>query len=192
MLLSSIKPNYDNPNEQWDGITLPGKLKEWFTKAGFTTVEDYTNLAFNKGIDTLLQAQNDYANGHRICLFVDANIFAPLGAKSGWSLSPNHWVVMTSDVKIRKFNEKTHSLAPAAIINQSIVRSIENEIQSKETDALLNGEYNLPIETEDKIVLDAFTWRNVYSPVTSRVSVTQDARLSYFLSNFYGYIKVKR
>lgn len=192
LLLSSIKPEYDNPNEQFDGITLPGKLKEWFIKAGFGTVVDYTNLITNKGLDTLLQVQNDYASGYKICLFVDANVFRTLEYKSGRSLIPNHWVVMTSDVKLRKYDEKTKLLAPPTIVNQSIVKTIQQQISAKKTQSILDGDFHASPETNDRILLKAFTWGNVYSPVTSKISSTQDARLSYFLNGFYGYIKVKR
>jgi len=192
LLLSSINPEYDNPNEQFDGITLPGKLKDWFVKAGFGTVVDYTNLAFNKGLDTLLQAQNDYRSGHSICLFVDANIFVPYSDKTGRSLFPNHWVVMNSDIQIRIFNERTSSLASPIIINQSITKTVQQQISAQNTQSILEGNFNSSQETDDRILLDAFSWGKRHVPVSSRISATQDARLSYFLSGFYGYIKVKR
>ena len=192
MLLSSIKPEYDHPRERFDGITLPGKLKEWFLKAGFGTVEDHSNLAFNKGLESLLQAQVDYQTGHTICLFVDADIFRGTLVKQGRSLVPNHWVVMTSDIRIRKFHEASGQLDQPIVVNPVLVKSIERQIQAKQIEGFSNGKYAVSTETEDKILLDAFTWGNVYSPVFSRINASQDARLSYFLHGFYGYLKVKR
>ena len=192
LLLSSIKPKYDHPDEQFDGITLPGKLKKWFIDAGFTDVVDNTNLISNKGLETLLKAQNDYSSGYTICLFVDADIFYPFKYKSGSSFFPNHWVVMNSDVKIRKYNEKTKKHEPASIITQPIISSIKKQISDIETAAFLDDEDDVSTETYDRILLDAFTWGKQSVPVTSKISSTQEARLSYFLNGFYGYIKVKR
>lgn len=194
IILSSIKPEYDHPNEQFDGITLPGKLKGWFLKAGFTMVEDHTNLVFNKGLDTLLQAQIDYSSGYKICLFVDADIFFSTKGKVGSSTFPNHWVVMNSDIKIQKYDnvKKTHN--PPLIINRSIVKTINKQIRGIELDQMNsdNSYTSAKSETEDKIILDAFTWGIQKVPVSSRISRTQKARLSYFLDGFHGYIKVKR
>lgn len=192
MLLSSIKPEYDDPSEQIDGITLPGKITAWFKKAGFGTVQDHTNLAFNKGLETLLQAQTDYQTGHTICLFVDADIFRPTGGKQGHSFLPNHWVVMTSDIRIRKFHEASGQLDQPKTINPAMVKMIKSQIQSKQVEGFASGKYAVPTETGDKIQLDAFTWGEVYSPVISRINPSQAALLSYFLRGFYGYIKAKR
>ena len=195
LLLSSIKPKYDHPDEQFDGITLPGKLKKWFTDAGFTDVVDNTNLMSNKGLETLLKAQNDYSSGYTICLFVDADIFYPFKHKAGSSFFPNHWVVMNSDVKMRKYNEKTKTHGPSSIINQSTVSAIKKKISDIETAAFLdsdNDDGEASTETFDRILLDAFTWGMQNVSVTSKISTTQEARLSYFLNGFYGYIKIKR
>jgi hypothetical protein len=194
IVLSSIKPEYDHPNEQFDGITLPGRLKGWFVKAGFTDVEDHTNLVFNKSLDDLLQAQLDYSSGYKICLFVDADVFFSTNAKVGGSTFPNHWVVMNSDIKIQKFDAKTKTHQAPTIINSSIVKKIKKQIRAEELDQRTNGNgyaYSKP-ETEDKILLDAFTWGKQYVPVSSRISRTQNARLSYFLNGFHGYLKIKR
>ena len=192
MLLSSIKPEYDDPSEQIDGITLPGKLKEWFKKAGFGTVQDYTNLVFNKGLETLLQAQTDSQTGHTICLLADFDLFEQFVDKTGRSFFPNHWVVMTSDIRIRKFHEKSGQLDRPKTINPVMVKMIKSQIQSKQIEGITNGNYSPSTETGDRILLDAFTWGKVYSPVISRINASQDALLSYFLRGFYGYIKVKR
>lgn len=194
ILLSSIKPEYDDPSEKFDGITLPGKLKGWFLKAGFTMVEDHTNLVFNKGLDTLLQAQQDYTSGYKICLFVDYDIFNAFGLKDGSSMFPNHWVVMNSDIKIRKYDEVTKTLQPAKIISKPIVKTITDQIRAMELNQIPNENNYISKkpETEDKILLDAFTWGEPSTPVSSRISQNKIARLSYFLDGFHGYVKVKR
>ncbi len=194
ILLSSIKPEYDDPSEKFDGITLPGKLKGWFLKAGFTMVEDHTNLVFNKGLYTLLDAQIAYTSGYKICLFVDGDIFNPSGQKHGSSAIPNHWAVMNSDIKIRKYDELTKTHQTPQIINQSIVKNITDQIRAIELDQMSdeNSYSSKKPETEDTILLDAFTWGLQSSPVLSRIGKNRTARLSYFLDGFHGYIKVKR
>jgi hypothetical protein len=83
LLFSSINPKYDNPTEEFDGITFPGKLKTWYTNAGFTQVNDNTSLFGHKTLDTLLQAQKDYTSGYAINFLVNANVFRKFGKKNG-------------------------------------------------------------------------------------------------------------
>lgn len=194
LLLSSIKPKYDHPDEQFDGITLPGKLKSWFIDAGFTSVVDNTNIFSNKNLKTLLEAQRDFKNGYKICLFVDADIFKTKPRKNGPSPFPNHWVVMNSDITISKYNEKTKKHAAATIINQSTITTINNQIKAIEDTAFLDNddEDDVSTETYDRILLNAFTWGGQNTSVQSTISRSQNARLSYFLNGFYGYVKAKR
>ncbi len=190
LLFSSIKPKYDDPNEKLDGRTFPGKLKDWFTKAGFTQVEDNTSLFPHETLDTLLRAQNDYTSGYTINFLVNANAFKKSGMKE-WSIgTPNHWVVMNSDIKIRLYDEKTKTLAAPVVITQEVIKSIKDKIHAKKQEALLDRD--ISTETEDRILLEVFSWGKLHNKVASRIGASQNAFLSYFLSQFYGYIKVKR
>jgi hypothetical protein len=190
LLFSSINPKYDNPTEEFDGITFPGKLKDWYINAGFTQIKDNTSLFGHETLDTLLQAQNDYSSGYAINFLVNANAFKSFGSKS-WGLGiPNHWVVMNSDIKIRLYDEKTKTLAAPVVINQSVIKSIKDKIRAKQLEAVLDRD--ISTETEDRILLEVFTWGTLHTPVASRIGASQNAFLSYFLSQFYGYIKVKR
>ncbi len=190
LLFSSINPKYDDPTEELDGITFPGKLKDWYTKAGFTQVKDNTSLVSNETLDTLLQAQNDYTSGYAINFLVNANAFRIFGSKK-WGLgTPNHWVVMNSDIKIRLYDEKTKTLATPVVISRSVIQSIKDKIHTKKQEAVLDRD--ISTETEDRILLKVFSSGKLHLSVASRISTSQDAFLSYFLSQFYGYIKVKR
>jgi hypothetical protein len=97
---------------------------------------------------------------------------------------------MNSDIKIRLYDEKTKTLAAPVVINQSVIQSIKDKIHTKKLEAVLDKD--ISTETEDRILLDAFSWGTVHTSVASRISASQNAFLSYFLSHFYGYIKVKR
>jgi len=197
MILSSIKPKYDHPSEQFDGITFPGKLEKWFKDAGYSQVDDITNLLSTKNIKTLLNAHNDRQNGYYVCLFVDADIFNKTSLKSGPSSTPNHWVVLNSDIKIREYDEGLSMLKPPATINASLATLIQNEIdqaQSKaefEADIYEDGSDIDPLESEDRIILNAFTWGDPSNPVYNRTNRAQDAKLYYFLRGFYGYVRAK-
>jgi hypothetical protein len=97
-------------------------------------------------------------------------------------------------VKIRP-DIYVHLVDAPVTINQTIVNSItkqtqtiedENEYDDTDTDTDTDD-----AETNDRILLDAFTWGIQKVSVSSRISSTQDARLSYFFNGFYGYVKVK-
>jgi len=197
MILSSIKPKYDHPSEQFDGITFPGKLKNWFKDAGYTQVDDDTNLLSPKNIKTLLNAHNDRKNGYYVCLFVDADIFTETGNKKGPSSIPNHWVVLNSDIKIREYDETQRILKPPTTINAALANLISKEIREAESkaefeaDAYEDGNDIEPVESDDRIILNAFTWGDPSNPTYNRTNQNQDAKLYYFLRGFYGYVRAK-
>ncbi|MDV2077544.1 hypothetical protein [Marinobacter xestospongiae] len=89
--------NYDHHSDQFSGITLPGQLTSWFRKAGYNSIEERTNLVFDKGLSNLLEANRKYVAGHEVCLFVGAKIL--LGEAKGRAPA-DHWVVMTSPIQI--------------------------------------------------------------------------------------------
>ena len=93
--------DYDSPDTDLGGITMPGDLFDWFKAAGFTGVTEETNLVFTKGKGTLEKANKLYLQHKNVCLFVNAKVFEGPKAKL-MSAFPNHWVVMSSKVTITK------------------------------------------------------------------------------------------
>ncbi len=176
--MTSVKPKYDNTSKRFDGITLPGKLKRWFQRSGYTAVEAYTSKVFHKSIRFLLSAQTDYTAGHSICLFVDANIFRSTADKSKEAFFPNHWVVLNSNIKIIEYDNTTGLHKPPVIITPSIV----NRVTAKDKKD----------REKTRIMLEVFTWGFPHAPATSKISASQAPSLEYFLGGFHGYIKVKR
>ncbi len=178
MLMTSVKPKYDNTSERFDGITLPGKLKRWFQKSGYSAVETHTSKVFNKSIRFLLSAQTDYIAGCSICLFVDANIFRSIENKRKEAFFPNHWVVLNSDMKIIEYDNATGMHKPPVVINSSIIdRVTAKDKKDRE---------------KTRIMLVVFTWGLPHYPASSKISTSQAPNLEYFLGGFHGYIKVKR
>jgi hypothetical protein len=89
--------DYDHPNDQISGITLPGAISEWFAFADFLAVRKNTNIIFDESLYTLLQAHKKHVSGACVCLFVGANVLQ--GFPKGKSPA-DHWVVLNSPIKI--------------------------------------------------------------------------------------------
>jgi len=98
--------NYDSDTDQVSGITLPGKLESWFKAAGYKHVSQHTNLFFDKSIDSLLKAQSAFKAGKNVCLFLSAK---SLDTPMTISLTPNHWVVMSRQLKVGTPRSKNFS-----------------------------------------------------------------------------------
>ncbi len=89
--------NYDSSEDQFSGITLPGRLESWFKLAGYKHVNKHTNLFFDKNVDDLLKAQQAFKAGKNVCLFISAKMEnVPVTI----SLIPNHWVVMSRSLRV--------------------------------------------------------------------------------------------
>jgi hypothetical protein len=89
--------DYDEVEDEFAGITLPGELASWFSRAGYSDVKNVTNVYFNKGGGTLDDADRLYAAGYRVCLFIGINMLKGSAQTSG-STTAEHWVVLRSRV----------------------------------------------------------------------------------------------
>jgi hypothetical protein len=91
--------DYQATGNEAAGITMPSGLLGWFNRSGyFTNVINDTNVFLDKGLSCLLKADQLRAAGASVCLFVNATVLAT--KRSGGKLTPNHWVVLTTHVKI--------------------------------------------------------------------------------------------
>jgi hypothetical protein len=84
--------NYDDPDREFAGITLPGGLAGWMEKAGSKATNNQTNVSYTKNAANLLEASNRLDGGHSVCLFISAGVLS--GEATGTFSIPNHWVVM--------------------------------------------------------------------------------------------------
>jgi hypothetical protein len=91
---------FESENVGFGGITLPGKLADWFRSIGYRAVQNSTDLFVTKGVDHLLAAENYRVHGFRVCLFVNANMLQPSSMTSS-SFCPNHWVVLYSPILVQ-------------------------------------------------------------------------------------------
>lgn len=94
---TNVFSDYESHTNEASGITLPGTLAGWFTAAGFSQVENRTNLVFDSDLLTLLKAGQLFTAGAHVCLFIGANL---LNGKPSGDAFPDHWVSLTSAVQI--------------------------------------------------------------------------------------------
>lgn len=91
--------NYSHPSDQLAGITTPGDLAGWFKKTKlFSSVENETNLLFDKNAKNLLQANLRYSTDYHVCLFVGSKVLVTANntqLKKGRTPA-DHWVILNS------------------------------------------------------------------------------------------------
>ena len=95
---SNVFLDYDSPSVEAGGITMPSGLAGWFkTSWKFQDVVNRTNLYLNKDLFTLVQAHQKFCAGHKVCLFIGANV---LEGTEGGKIVPDHWVLLSSQISI--------------------------------------------------------------------------------------------
>lgn len=87
--------DYDEADDQFAGITMPGELAHWFRRAGYSDVREETNVYFNKGTGTMDDANRLYNQGYRVCLFIGAEMLTSREQTDDTTVG-NHWVVQRS------------------------------------------------------------------------------------------------
>lgn len=83
------------------GITVPGTLADWFTKAGFSTVVN--NASVTQTVPAaraaqVLTAETYRQSGHHVILFIDADCMDKADQDDEISLFPDHWVTLTGAI----------------------------------------------------------------------------------------------
>jgi len=88
---------YSSVDDEAAGITMPGTLADWFTKAGFTGVKNVTNVLFTKSRSDIEAADALRRQGYRVCLFINGDMLK-VATQNNKSIIPNHWVVLSAPV----------------------------------------------------------------------------------------------
>jgi len=194
MIMSSIKSSwYEKPEDDFSAITWAGDLLAWLRDAGYQAL-DNTNYVGTKGLDNLLQAQNAYASGYDVFLFVNGKIFQSTGKHSSSSF-PNHWAVLNSSIKISKHDKTSEQYKAPVPLSGALLKSILQEWQDYD-DAIEafeeNGGFETPVKTSNLIALDAYTWGKQNRHVFNENEASQKAELHLFLNHYFGFIKAKR
>lgn len=92
--------DYQKADNEFAGITLPSHMASWFEKVGFREVVNDTNLVLHKPEDNLRAASALYEKDYWVCLLIDMKLLKPT-KESNFSTTANHWVTMTSVVRIK-------------------------------------------------------------------------------------------
>jgi hypothetical protein len=89
--------DYQAAGDTLAGITMPIELSYWFDKAGFTGIENVTNVFLTKSRKDIEKANTLRLQGNFVCLFINADML--YGSKhNNKSVIPDHWVVLTGPV----------------------------------------------------------------------------------------------
>ncbi|MDJ0088258.1 hypothetical protein [Pantoea allii] len=87
--------SYDEVDDQVAGITMWGKLTEWFEKAGYEKVFDNISLS-HANVNDIISLNNYISSGHKVVSLISAGMLSDF---PGDSSSKNHWIVWDSQVR---------------------------------------------------------------------------------------------
>lgn len=102
--------DYDTAAKEFAGATTPFELARWFQQAGFSDVQNETNVVRNvatsRGLGTVDDANELFAKGYRVALLIAAQLlktkkqdqYTKDGNQSDYSYIPDHWVVQRSTI----------------------------------------------------------------------------------------------
>ncbi len=79
--------DYDSPSDQVPGITLPGKVESWFTKAGATVVFDNIQFRGHISQEKFLELLSYLGPQHHVTSLVCASMI-----DGGAGVGKNHWI----------------------------------------------------------------------------------------------------
>lgn len=133
--------DYDNPKDQFSGITMPGSIAKWFASSDFSAIRQKTNTFFDESLYSLLQAHKNFVSGACVCLFVGAKVLQ--GFPKGKSPA-DHWVVLNSIIRINGKSADT-LLSKGKSVNQ------DKDLKSKKIEFSIYtwGQENYQINSHD-------------------------------------------
>jgi hypothetical protein len=89
--------DYQDSSDAFAGITLPGELEDWFRKVGYAEVVNDARVIIDEDEENIQRADGYFQKGYRVCLFINSNMLEKSTESTG-SVTPDHWVVLTSPV----------------------------------------------------------------------------------------------
>jgi hypothetical protein len=97
--------DYDAPSGDWNqfkGMTLPGEMKSWLKKVGYTQVVDETSVTkiLSMDVDNARDASTKYEDHWSVFLFINANMLNFHTEDDSGTL-PDHWVELRSKIEIQ-------------------------------------------------------------------------------------------
>lgn len=158
---NTTTPDFDNPDESLDGITMPGELAKWLEKTGWKIQAQKASI-WGAGIDKMKAASQAYISGRTVFLFVKAKSIGNVSKGLWWGV--DHWIVLSSSIEVRESNNKTWKQL---------------------TDQSLNGK-NID---NYQIRFEAYTWGDYESiGVKNSTSTIKINDVDDFNGYYYGYV----
>jgi hypothetical protein len=165
---------YDEPSDQFAGITLPSEIESWFKQSGFRQIINKSSLAGNMGVKNLLAAHTYQSQQYAVALLINMNILVSSSNKSLVAVLPNHWVVLNSDVHVN-----------GQVLTPALAKKLDDERFDAE---VFSSEED--VEFNDTVKLNVYSWG------TKQVSVKGNdptkVYLDEFLQNYYGFVAAKK
>ena len=103
---------------------MPHSKETWLKKAGYTDIVNETNVLFCKDIPCASKASALFSKGYKVALFINSNML-DAGKMNSPSVTPDHWVALTSPILINSFN-----LQHPGAVNEDPASRIELEVYS--------------------------------------------------------------
>lgn len=205
---SALKRGYDDPHSLMEpllGATMAMTLAGWLRDAGCQAVGNETRWLYpQEGIHRLYKAHLAYVTGHTVVLLIDGELLWAAGYDGkenypgpGVFNSPNsianHFVVMTSDIKVGSMDTSTGQVRNLRSLNAPTVNRIEKTYQAAqvvETPHTHTGKHRVAAESDDVIDMTVYSWGNTGHTVHAR-KTGQMPRLYYFLRHYHGHVAAK-
>lgn len=157
---------YDEASDQFAGITLPSRLRNWFRQTGlYSEVEESTNLLFDKSMKNFFEAVSAKKAGKQVCLFIGARLLQPAGNPKKGKFPADHWVIMPSETKI--------------LLGGKPIGTVVTNLQDPENRKALKAM---------TLTFDVQTWGD---PAMAVDQGRKGLTLEDFLDFYYGYISIR-
>jgi len=120
--------SYDDIDDEVAGITMWGKITEWFEKSGYVKI--YTNVGLGRCSIEDVARLSEYAdNGYKVVCLISAGMLFDFGSDD--TFSKNHWVVWAGALKNANGKAITKNSPPDEIVNLKLFSwgAVKNQIK---------------------------------------------------------------
>ncbi|PJR51870.1 hypothetical protein CWM58_01640 [Klebsiella sp. H-Nf2] len=120
--------SYDDIDDEVAGITMWGKITEWFEKSGYVKI--YTNVGLGRcSIEDVVRLSEYADNGFKVVCLISAGMLFDFGSDD--TSYKNHWVVWAGALKKANGKAITKNSPPDEIVNLKLFSwgAVKNQIK---------------------------------------------------------------
>lgn len=120
--------SYDEVDDEVAGITMWGKITEWFEKSGYVKV--FSNVGLSRcSIEDIARLSEYAGKGFKVVSLISAGMLFDFGSDD--TLSKNHWVVWAGALKNASGQAITKNSQPDEIVNLKLFSwgMVKNQIK---------------------------------------------------------------